>query len=146
MVCETEVQKGEKLVSIPRKLWMTSDTAKKSAICGKLVTEEDIESWQARCHGANLLDLVMRNGMQHVAAVHTASPSPHLGATIHTSPVECACLLAEYGNAATTSSSTCTQLALCWLGWFRKANSKWPRRVIISCTSRQSAWQHAWTS
>lgn len=48
MVCMDEVQKGEKLVSIPRKLWMTSDTAKKSSLCGRLITDQNIEPWQVR--------------------------------------------------------------------------------------------------
>lgn len=46
MICNTPVKKGEKLVSVPRKLWMTSSGAQQSPICRDIILENSIESWQ----------------------------------------------------------------------------------------------------
>jgi hypothetical protein len=46
MLARKRIEKGEKLVSVPRKLWMTSETAKESPICGQLLqTHKTIDDW-----------------------------------------------------------------------------------------------------
>lgn len=48
MVCNAPVKKGEKLVAVPRRCWMTSLTAKDSNICKELILNNNLESWQVR--------------------------------------------------------------------------------------------------
>jgi hypothetical protein len=55
MLARKHIEKGEKLVSVPRKLWMTSKTAKESPICGQLIQNNTIDDWTVRpsvdCYG-----------------------------------------------------------------------------------------------
>ena len=46
MVCNAPIKKGDKLVAVPRKLWMTSVTARQSNVCKKLIIDNDLEAWQ----------------------------------------------------------------------------------------------------
>lgn len=48
MIAGQPIAKGEKLVNVPRNLWMTSLTAKDSPICGQMVKEHNLDSWKVR--------------------------------------------------------------------------------------------------
>lgn len=48
MIAQHEVQKGDKLVSVPRKLWMTSKTARASPICGDIIQQSGADDWTVR--------------------------------------------------------------------------------------------------
>ena len=48
MITQQPIVKGEKLVNVPRNLWMTSLTAKDSHICGQMVNEHSLDSWKVR--------------------------------------------------------------------------------------------------
>jgi hypothetical protein len=48
MIAGQPIVKGEKLVNVPRNLWMTSLTAKDSPICGQMVKDHGLDSWKVR--------------------------------------------------------------------------------------------------
>lgn len=48
MVSGQAVKKGQKLVHVPRKLWMTSETARASPICGDLLRRRELDPWKVR--------------------------------------------------------------------------------------------------
>lgn len=51
MVCLSPVAEGQELVSVPRRLLMTADTARQAAECGRLVQETGLTEWQVRAAG-----------------------------------------------------------------------------------------------
>lgn len=51
MVCLSPVAEGQELVSIPRKLLMTAETARQAAECGRLVQETGLTEWQVHQAG-----------------------------------------------------------------------------------------------
>lgn len=46
MVAEQDISKGDKLVSVPRKLWLTSETARESDSCGEFLQKGAFDNWQ----------------------------------------------------------------------------------------------------
>jgi hypothetical protein len=46
MITNQPIKKGQKLVNVPRKLWMTSRTARESPICGEMIRKHDMDSWK----------------------------------------------------------------------------------------------------
>lgn len=46
MIASQPIKKGDRLVNVPRNLWMTSETAKTSPLCGGIVQQQKLDSWK----------------------------------------------------------------------------------------------------
>jgi hypothetical protein len=63
MVAGQPIKKGEKLVNVPRNLWMTSLTARTSPVCGQMVKEYGLDSWKV---WVTLSDMLIYHMLNHI--------------------------------------------------------------------------------